>query len=278
MDVDLKGRVAFVTGAAGAIGAATVRRLAQNGASVVVADINGEGARAVAAELPDAIGIAVDIRDEAAVAAAVDETLDTYGRLDILVNNAGVNTFKDRVTIDAFPPDEWRRVIGIDLDGLYLMSRKAVQPMIRQGGGRIVNIASVVGVTAMRLQSAFVAAKAARHPPDAIDGAGTRTKRDSGQFAGAGVGDDRGNTPALLWRERHVPGAGSGIHGAYPTRPAGEPRGNRRGHSLSVSAGKLIHDRPSSDGRRRLDSRFHAVSLRAAAWAGSRPASSRRCQ
>ena len=160
MDVDLKGRVAFVTGAAGAIGHATARRLAENGASVVVADINGDGARTVADMLPDALAVAVDIRDEAAVAAAVEKTLATYGRLDILINNAGVNTFKDRVTIDAFPPEEWHRVIGIDLDGLYLMSHAAVQPMIRQGGGRIVNIASVVGVTAMRLQSAFVAAKA----------------------------------------------------------------------------------------------------------------------
>ena len=62
MDVDLKGRVVFVTGAAGAIGRATVRRLADNGASVVVADINGEGAKEVAAELPDAIALTVDIR------------------------------------------------------------------------------------------------------------------------------------------------------------------------------------------------------------------------
>ena len=160
MDVDLKGRVAFVTGGAGAIGKATVRRLADSGAAVVVADINSDGARTVAAELPQAIGVAVDIRDEAAVTAAVQETLKAFGRLDILVNNAGVNTFKDRVDIDAFPAEEWHRIVGIDLDGLYLMSRAAVQPMIRQGGGRIVNIASVVGVTAMRLQSAFVAAKA----------------------------------------------------------------------------------------------------------------------
>ena len=155
-----EGRVAFVTGAAGAIGRATAKRLAACGAAVVVADIDGEGAESFAAELPRAIGVAVDIRDGAAVEAGVARTLGVFGRLDILVNNAGVNTFRDRVDIDAFPVDEWHRVVGIDLDGLFLVSKAAAQPMIAQGGGRIVNVASVVGVTAMRLQSAFVAAKA----------------------------------------------------------------------------------------------------------------------
>ena len=160
MEVDLRGRVAFVTGAAGAIGQATARRMAACGAAVVVADVNGEGAEKVAAELPRAIGVAVDIRDADAVEAAVEATLKSFGRLDILVNNAGVNTFRDRVDIDAFPVEEWHRIVSIDLDGLFLVSKAAARPMIDQGGGRIVNVASVVGVTAMRLQSAFVAAKA----------------------------------------------------------------------------------------------------------------------
>jgi NAD(P)-dependent dehydrogenase (short-subunit alcohol dehydrogenase family) len=160
MEVDLTGRVALVTGAAGGIGRAVVARMADCGAAIAVADINGDGAKEVAEALPRAIAVAVDIRDEAGVERAVAATLEAFGRLDILVNNAGVNTFKDRVDIDAFPVDEWHRIVGIDLDGLYLMSRAAARPMIAGGGGRIVNVASVVGVTAMRLQSAFVAAKA----------------------------------------------------------------------------------------------------------------------
>ncbi|SDB29816.1 SDR family NAD(P)-dependent oxidoreductase [Bauldia litoralis] len=160
MDVDLTGRVAFVTGAAGGIGRATAERMAACGAAIVVADINGDGAIEVAGQLPKAIAITVDIRDSDAVEAAVSKTVESFGRLDILINNAGVNTFKDRVDIDAFPAEEWRRIVGIDLDGLYLMSKAAAKPMIAAGGGRIVNVASVVGVTAMRLQSAFVAAKA----------------------------------------------------------------------------------------------------------------------
>ncbi|HVX82364.1 MAG TPA: SDR family NAD(P)-dependent oxidoreductase [Devosiaceae bacterium] len=160
MRCDLDGRVAFVTGAAGAIGSAIARKFADNGGRVVIADINLEGARQLAATLPEALAVEVDIRDAAAVEAAVEATTGRYGRLDILVNNAGVNTFAHRVTLDQFPPEEWERVTSIDLDGLYLVSRAALQPMLAGGGGRIVNIASVVGMAAMRLQSAFVAAKA----------------------------------------------------------------------------------------------------------------------
>ena len=161
MRVDMRGRVALVTGAAGTIGRAIVRRLGDNGASVVVADINRAGAEAVAAELPDAIAATIDISSRDSAEAGVAETLARYGRLDILVNNAGVNSFVHRVNIDSFPLEEWERITRIDLDGLYLMSHAALQPMVKRGeGGRIVNIASVVGLAAMRLQSPFVAAKA----------------------------------------------------------------------------------------------------------------------
>lgn len=161
MQVDMRGRVALVTGAAGTIGRAIARRLSDSGASVVVADINREGAEAYAAELPDALAAVIDIASKDSTEAGVAATITRYGRLDILINNAGVNSFVHRVNIDAFPLEEWERITRIDLDGLYLMSHAALQPMVQQGeGGRIVNIASVVGLAAMRLQSPFVAAKA----------------------------------------------------------------------------------------------------------------------
>jgi len=161
MQVELNGRVALVTGAAGAIGRAIARRLSDNGAKVVVADINREGAVAYAATLPDAMPAVIDISSRDSTEAGVAETLARFGRIDILVNNAGVNSFVHRVNVDKFPLEEWERITRIDLDGLYLMSHAALQPMVRQGdGGRIVNIASVVGLAAMRLQSPFVAAKA----------------------------------------------------------------------------------------------------------------------
>ena len=161
MRCDLKGKVALVTGAAGAIGSAIARRLSENGASVVVADIDLSGAERVAAELDSASAAGVDIRDGASVEQAIGAIEARHGRLDILINNAGVNTLAHRVTIDDFPAQEWDRITGIDLDGLYLVSRAALKPMLSGGrGGRIVNIASVVGLAAMRLQSPFVAAKA----------------------------------------------------------------------------------------------------------------------
>ena len=161
MQCDLNGQVAFVTGAAGTIGRAIVARLAANGAHVVVADINLEGAEEVAKSLPSALAARVDIVSRESTEAGVAAATQRFGRLDILVNNAGVNSFKHRVNIDSFPTEEWDRVTGIDLDGTYVMTQSALQPMLAAGrGGRIINIASVVGRAAMRLQSAFVAAKA----------------------------------------------------------------------------------------------------------------------
>ena len=161
MRTDLAGKVAFVTGGAKGIGAAIAQRLAANGAAVTIADIDAEGARAHAATLPRAIACQVDIRNEPEIARAVATTLDAFGSLDILVNNAGVNTIAHRVEIDRFPVPEWERIRSVDLDGLFLVTRRAVMAMLKSGaGGRIINIGSVVGLAALRLQSPFVAAKA----------------------------------------------------------------------------------------------------------------------
>ena len=115
----------------------------------------------VAKELGNAIACRVDIRSEAEIDTAIKATAAAFGGIDILVNNAGVNTLAHRVEFNRFPSDEWNRITGVDLDGLFLVSRRAAQLMLDRGQGRIVNIASVVGLAAMRLQSPFVAAKAA---------------------------------------------------------------------------------------------------------------------
>jgi NAD(P)-dependent dehydrogenase (short-subunit alcohol dehydrogenase family) len=161
MRCNLADKIALVTGAAGAIGSAIAMRLSASGATVIIADIDMDGAERVAAGLNNALACAVDIRSGESVDRAIAAIIARYGRLDILVNNAGVNTLAHRVTIDQFPAEEWDRITGIDLDGIYIMSRAALAPMLAAGrGGRIVNIASVVGLAAMRLQSPFVAAKA----------------------------------------------------------------------------------------------------------------------
>jgi NAD(P)-dependent dehydrogenase (short-subunit alcohol dehydrogenase family) len=160
MKCDLAGQVAFVTGAANGIGRAIAEAFADNGATLVIADIAMDRAEDVAASLPRALAVEMDVRETPAIEDAVERTLSAFGRLDILVNNAGVNTIAHRVDIDAFPIDEWHRIIGVDLDGVFLVSRAALQPMLSQRSGRIINIASTVGLAALRLQSPFVAAKA----------------------------------------------------------------------------------------------------------------------
>ncbi|MBX9583793.1 MAG: SDR family oxidoreductase [Gemmataceae bacterium] len=160
MRCDLSGRVSLVTGSARGIGRAIADRLASNGAVAYYSDLSADEAAAAAAGSPGGRSLALDVTDPAAIAAAVGRILAEVGRLDILVNNAGVNTIADRVAIDQFPRAEWDRILGVDLTGLYEMSKAAAAVMRRQGSGRIINIASIAGLVPLRLQCAFVAAKA----------------------------------------------------------------------------------------------------------------------
>jgi len=160
MKVDLSGKVALVTGAARNIGKAIADVYAENGARVVYADVLVDEAARAAARHPGCKAAAMDVTDEGQVDAVIDQTVGEFGRLDIVVNNAGTNTEKHRVTIDQFPREEWDRLIDIDLNGLFLVSKAAARVMVQQGSGRIINIASVLGLVPARLQCAYVAAKA----------------------------------------------------------------------------------------------------------------------
>jgi 3-oxoacyl-[acyl-carrier protein] reductase len=159
MRVDLSGKTALVTGAARNIGKAIADALAANGARVAYADLDAAGAEA-AARSSGGLAVPLDVSDEGQAAAAVERVVRELGRLDVLVNNAGINTMAHRVTIDQFPRSEWDRILAVDLTGAYLMSKPAGQVMCRQGSGRIINIASIAGLVPLRLQCAFVAAKA----------------------------------------------------------------------------------------------------------------------
>ncbi len=161
MQVDLQSQVALVTGAASGIGKAIADRLVRSGAVVFYSDVNLAGAEAAAVSAGSgAQALALDVTQPAQITAAMETLLGRTGRLDLVVNNAGVNTMKHRVTIDAFPREEWDRIIAVDLTGLYEVSRAAAGVMKRQGGGRIINISSIAGLVPLRLQCAFTAAKA----------------------------------------------------------------------------------------------------------------------
>jgi 3-oxoacyl-[acyl-carrier protein] reductase len=159
MRCDLGGKVSLVTGAARGIGQAIADRLAANGSVVYYTDLVAEEAAAASAS-PNGRGLRLDVTDPDQIAAAVERIVAECGRLDILVNNAGVNTLAHRVTIDQFPREEWDRIVAVDLTGVYEVSRAAAAVMRGQRSGRIINVASVAGLVPLRLQCAFVAAKA----------------------------------------------------------------------------------------------------------------------
>ena len=160
---DLSGRVAVVTGSARGIGQAIAQELARCGAKVVVTDVMEEQGAETARELGgDAMFVPCDVSDKKQVRALVDATLDCHGRLDIMVNNAGINSGPEqRVTVDNFSDELWEKIISVDLNGTFWCCKAASSAMRRQKSGVIINIASIAGVVALRLQIAFVAAKAA---------------------------------------------------------------------------------------------------------------------
>lgn len=160
MKVNLANKVALVTGGARGIGLATAVALAENGARVIVSDLDREAAQTLAAQIPGASALRMDVADQSEVEAGFAWVASEYRHIDILVNNAGLNTLNHRVTIDQFPPDEWDRIMEVDLRGLFLVSRSATALMLQNGGGRVVNVASVLGLVPARLQCAFTAAKA----------------------------------------------------------------------------------------------------------------------
>ncbi len=160
MRCDLAGKVCLVTGAARGIGQAIADALAANGASVVYSDVDEAGAHEAAAQTPGAHAKRLDVTNTENVEEVLNWVTSTFGSLDVVVNNAGINTLEHRVPIDEFPRAEWDRLLAVDLTGLYEVSRFSAKAMRRQGSGRIINIASITGLVPLRLQCAFVAAKA----------------------------------------------------------------------------------------------------------------------
>jgi NAD(P)-dependent dehydrogenase (short-subunit alcohol dehydrogenase family) len=160
MRCDLTGKVSLVTGAARGIGQAIADRLAANGSRVVYTDLDAADPRDPAARAPGSLYLRMDVTRPDEVNAVLDRVAAECGRLDVLVNNAGVNTLAHRVTIEQFPREEWDRILAVDLTGLYEVSRAGARLMVAQKSGRIINVASVAGLVPLRLQCAFVAAKA----------------------------------------------------------------------------------------------------------------------
>ncbi|HEY5005239.1 MAG TPA: beta-ketoacyl-ACP reductase [Ktedonobacteraceae bacterium] len=156
----LDGRVAFVTGAGRGIGAATALRLAEDGASVVLADIDPDGCKQVAAEIENAgsqaLAISCNVTEREAVEAAFQQAIEHFGQLDILVNNAGV--LRDNLLFK-MSDDDWETVMNVHLKGAFLCSRAAQAQMVQQKYGRIISLSSTSAL-GNRGQANYATAKA----------------------------------------------------------------------------------------------------------------------
>ncbi|MEX0761586.1 MAG: SDR family NAD(P)-dependent oxidoreductase [Dehalococcoidia bacterium] len=141
---DLSGKAAVVTGGAAGIGRSIAERLAEAGASVLVADVNGSAASGTAAELQKAgsrvEAVTADVSNVADIRKMVDECVERFGSVDILVNNAGVFPF---ASAESMTEEQWDHVLDINLKGTFFCSQAAAKVMREKGGGKIINIASI---------------------------------------------------------------------------------------------------------------------------------------
>jgi NAD(P)-dependent dehydrogenase (short-subunit alcohol dehydrogenase family) len=150
-------RVAFVTGAAAGIGEAIARTFSNEGARVVIADLNGESAQRTAAALgSNAVSMPLDVTKEDQVRRVVADTLGRFGRIDILVNNAGIMR---KAYVKDMAEELWDAVVDVNLKATFLCSKAVLPAMIERRAGRIINIASIAGKVGEPTASAYSAAK-----------------------------------------------------------------------------------------------------------------------
>jgi NAD(P)-dependent dehydrogenase (short-subunit alcohol dehydrogenase family) len=158
---DFNGKVAFVTGAGSGIGRATALAFAARGAAVAVADISSDNARdttdAITQQGGQALALTCDVTNSSDVQAVLSQTVDTFGRLDCAFNNAGIE--QPPTPITDITEEQWRRVIDIDLFGIFLCMKYEIPHLLATGGGAIVNTSSGAGVKGFRGGAAYGAAK-----------------------------------------------------------------------------------------------------------------------
>lgn len=152
------GRTAVVTGGASGLGKASAARIVAEGGKVVLWDLNADALKAAAEEVGAIHVVALDVSDADAVAAAAEESNKALRKIDILIASAGITGAT--VPVHEFPIDSWRRVVDINLNGVFYCSRAVVPFMLANGYGRIVNVASVAGKEGNPNASAYSASKA----------------------------------------------------------------------------------------------------------------------
>jgi len=161
MKLGFEEKVAVVTGAGSGIGAAVSRRLAREGAEVIVADLDAGAARSVTAEIRslggNALDFVVDVADAGAVEKLIEFAVQKCGGLDMAVNNAGISGTRN-ATAD-YSLEDWHRLININLNGVFYCMKYEIAAMLKRGGGAIVNMSSILGSVGLPSAPAYTAAK-----------------------------------------------------------------------------------------------------------------------
>ena len=152
----LKGKVAIITGAGSGIGKGIAKKFSENGAYVVIADLNEEAGKKAQEEIKNSYFIKTDVSDEESVKNLINKTIEKFGKLEILVNNAGLQYI---AKVEDFPLEKWNLLIGVMVTGTFLCTKYAVPYMKKNNWGRIINISSAHGKVASPWKSAYVTAK-----------------------------------------------------------------------------------------------------------------------
>lgn len=155
------GKVVLITGGSSGIGADSARAFAEEGASVIISDVDEEKGRRLELEIKEAGGNALfmkhDVSNSRETKKLVDSIVEKFGRLDVAFNNAGIAG--PSLPLSEYPDDDWERVISINLLGVFYGMKYEIQQMLKQGGGAIVNTSSILGKVGFNNASAYVAAK-----------------------------------------------------------------------------------------------------------------------
>ena len=185
----LAGKHALVTGAGRGIGLAIANALAREGAAVAIADLDGGRAETAAASVEGrALAIRADVADPDSVAAMVGTALEAFGRLDILVNNAGIGGSTPFLETSL---EEWRRILDVNLTGAFLVAQAVAREMVKAGGGRIVNIASLSGQRGGHGRAAYGLGQGRARAADQGDGGRAGAARHQRQRYRPGPDRDR---------------------------------------------------------------------------------------
>jgi NAD(P)-dependent dehydrogenase (short-subunit alcohol dehydrogenase family) len=215
-EATMSNKVALVTGGGAGIGEACVHALAAQGATVVVVDISEDAAKRVADEVGGSAAVAAaDVSDPDAVRSLVEGVMADHGRLDVAVNNAGIGG--DQVPTGEYAMDSWRKVLSVNLDGVFLCMRHEIPAMLAGGGGSIVNMASILGSVGFAQSCAYVAAK---------HGVVGLTRTAAIEYATQGirvnaVGPGFIETPLLASASQEIV---AGVAGLHPVGRLGQPQ------------------------------------------------------